>query len=141
MRRRILLTCLIFGIPLLLLPGLIRFWKLKAYQIQFKSTRQLLDTIERSRPPDVDQKTWDAATGWAFTAYCNVCFSETHVPLTECRELHGDLKERMEQGIDLRTIDWFWARMKRASPHGQRYITKWEPAFRHEVYGEPQSEP
>ncbi len=141
MRRRILLTCLIFGIPLLLLPELIRFWKAQSYLIQQKSTRQLLNTIERSRPPDVDQKTWDAATGWMMTAYCNVCFSEEHVPLTEFRVLHRDLKVRMEQGIDLRTIDWFWARMKRASPHGQRYITKYEPAFRHDVYGEPLREP
>lgn len=39
-------------------------------------------------------KTWDDATGWAITAYHNICFSAEHVPLESLkRYLDGGCNE------------------------------------------------
>jgi hypothetical protein len=106
----------------------------RRHQIQ---TGELLKSLRGKQPSDVNDKTWEAATGWAITAYHNICYSESHVPLEDMISFQKDLENKLAEDVDLATIDWIWDGLSRTSPHGQEYIEKRAVVYRHEAHGEP----
>lgn len=110
-----------------------RVWGHFAYRrdqrVAMESVRQLRD----QRPRDVDADTWEMASGWAITAYCNVCFSPEHVSHDELRRFRVDLEEQLRRPVDLSTIDWVWERLGQTGPHGARYRERFEPQYREEL--------
>lgn len=104
------------------------------YRQDRRETASLLGSLKSMVPDGVNERQWTAATDWAITAYHNVCFSESHVPLKASLQFSQDLKEKLKDEIDLSTIEWIWNRLAETSPHGHKYISKFSPAFRQHVY-------
>lgn len=95
--------------------------------------RELVVQLQQRRPADVDPETWEWATNWAITAYCNVCFSQEHVSEEEQRRFNADMAERLQGPVSLATVDWVWERLGQKGPHGQRYRERFEPQYREGV--------
>ncbi len=90
----------------------------------------LVETLPNRRPSHVAPKAWEIASGWAVTAYRNVCFSPEHVSLSELKRFKADLEHEVAKDVDLETIDWIWRRLEDTGPHGKRYVERFEPQFR-----------
>ena len=112
----------------------VRVWSLHEYAQERKSVRETLDWLREDRRPDkVGAKVWEVATGWAITAYENVCFSEEHTSFCELRRFRVDFEKRLAGDVDLATTDWIWQRLAGTGPHGQHYRRKFEPQYRQDV--------
>lgn len=96
---------------------------------------RLLETLNVRCPPNVSPKTWEDATGWAITAYHNICFNANHTSLHELDSFIADTEERLDGAVDLATIDWIWERLAATGPHGQKYAGRFLPQYRASVYG------
>jgi hypothetical protein len=130
-----LLTLIAIATPI----GL-RLWRLLSYAQQQTIGARLIESLRDQSPKGVSTETWDHATGWAVTAYHNVCFSESHVTFEELVRFNKDAKVRLAEDIDLLTIDWVWARLAETGPHGQKYVSKFEPEYTSVVYGSTRKE-
>ena len=95
-----------------------------------ESGRELLIELRDRRPPDVSRDTWEWATGWAITAYLNVCFSTKHVSLEEMKKFRADLEDQLRGPVNLITIDWIWYRLGQTGPHGLSYQQSFESQYR-----------
>lgn len=98
---------------------------------------RLLETLDTRCPATVSPQTWDDATGWAITAYHNICFNANHTTLKELDSFVADTEERLNGPVDLATIDWIWARLAATGPHGEAYASRFLPQYRATVYGIP----
>jgi hypothetical protein len=98
-----------------------------------RAGRQQVVQLQQRRPADVDAETWEWATNWAITAYCNVCFSQEHVSPEELRRFNADMAERLRGPVNLATVDWVWERLGQTGPHGLRYREQFEPQYREGV--------
>jgi len=125
------------GFILIVCPFAVRSIQFLTYVRHQRATAVLIESLQERCPADVDAKIWDAATGWAITAYHNVCFSEEHVPLAELRKFRQDVEQKLQDDVDLSTVDWIWSRLEQCSPHGRQYVARFEPVYRLQVYGEP----
>lgn len=115
-------------------PFAIRFTQVLTYSRHQRATADLIVSLKVRCPPEVDAMIWDEATGWAITAYHNICFSDAHVPLAELKSFKHDVAERLTGDVDLNTVDWIWIRLEQASPYGREYAAKFEPVYRNQVY-------
>ena len=112
---------------------------LRVYQ-QLKYARQrilgaeLVESLRDRRPDEVPSQRWQDATGWAITAYHNVCFSEEHVSINQLVLFNRDARSELAGEVSLQSIDWVWARLAETGPHGKRYVSQWEPEYRSLVY-------
>ena len=113
----------------------LRIWQMISYSRQQRIGAELLGSLREQRPEGVSPTTWDHATGWAITAYHNVCFSEGHVTFDELVRFNHDTKLKLTENVDLQTIDWVWERLAKTGPHGQKYFDKFGPEYRSLVYG------
>ncbi len=133
--------CIVIGILTLAVPISVRFMQLVAYARQRAAGAELVESLRGRHPAAVSAKTWDNATGWAITAYYNVCFSEEHVTFDELVRFTHDAKIKLAGDVDLKTVDWVWARLAETGRHGQRYVTRFEPQYRALVYGALSEDP
>ena len=120
---------------LLVGPFAIQLGQLFNYARHRRAAAETVESLSESRPPGVSARTWDDATGWATTAYHNVCFSDDHVQLSELKKFAADIEQRCAGDVDLSTIDWIWKRLAETGPHGKQYVARFEPAYRELVYG------
>jgi hypothetical protein len=104
-------------------------WPQFVYARERSAAHEVVAQLADRRPADVDAAVWEAATSWAVTAYGNVCFTESHVPLDELRRFHDDVKERLEGPVNLATIDWVWQRLGETGLHGAQYRDRFEPQY------------
>lgn len=111
-------------------------WQVISYRREQLAGAELIRRLSDRRPESVSSKTWNAATGWAITAYVNVCFSREHVAYDQLTRFNREVEERLSGRVDLKTIDWIWTRLSETGPHGQRYVLTFEPQYREEVYEE-----
>ena len=130
----LLLAFALIGILAIAAPVGLGFWPLVSYARQRRIGAELIGSLIERRPVTVPKKTWDDATGWAITAYHNVCFSETHVTLDELVRFNHDARIKLAENIDLHSIDWVWKRLAETGPHGQRYFDKFSPEYMSLVY-------
>lgn len=100
------------------------------YFREHRAGREQLLQLQHRRPADVDPQAWDWATGWAVTAYCNVCFAPGYVSSEELRRFNADVAERLRGPVDLATVDWVWHRLGCTGPHGLSYRLRFEPQYR-----------
>jgi hypothetical protein len=117
-------------------PASLRFWELISYARQRTIGAELVESLNARRPETVPIQTWRDASGWAITAYHNVCFSEEHVTFDELARFNHDTRIALSGNVNLQSIDWVWARLAKTGPHGQRYVANWEPEYRSLVYRE-----
>jgi len=130
----LLVAFALIGVLAFVAPVGFRFWRLVSYARQQRIGAELIGSLNERRPESVPTKTWDDATGWAITAYHNVCFSETHVTFDELVRFNHDAKMKLAGNVHLISIDWVWERLAETGPHGQRYFEKFEPEYRSLVY-------
>jgi hypothetical protein len=100
------------------------------YHYEQRATLELMRQLRDRRPVGVDADRWEYASGWAITAYCNICFSPGYVPLDELKRFRTELEERLREPVDLTTIDWVWERLGKTGAHGQKYRERFEPEYR-----------
>jgi hypothetical protein len=101
------------------------------YAQEKKAIRVALDELQRDRRPEkVDVEVWKAATSSTITAYENICFCESTVPIGELKRFRADIDERLTGHVDLSTTDWIWQRLAETGPHGRLYRKKFEPEYR-----------
>jgi hypothetical protein len=112
------------------IPAALWVFRLREYVQEQRAGRELVVQLQHGRPADIDPETWEWATNWAITAYCNVCFSPEHVSLEELRRFNADLEERLRGPVDLETVHWVWDRLGRTGPHGKSYQERFEPQYR-----------
>jgi hypothetical protein len=105
-------------------------WPQFVYGRERSAGHEVVTQLVDRRPADVPPAVWEEATTWAITAYANVCFSESHVPLDELRRFRVDSEERFEGEVNLATIDWVWQRLGETGPHGRQYRDRFEPQYR-----------
>lgn len=97
------------------------------FRMLSQQCREYVAELRRSRPVDVSPERWDEENFGVEVAVANVCFSTHHVPLPEMERFTADFAQRMNEPIDLTTIDWLWERLAATGDHGARYVTKWRP--------------
>ena len=112
------------------------FLRITEYSRYQRAGAVVVESLAGRRPANVSQKTWDDATGWAITAYHNVCFSEGHVPLPELHAFIRDVDAKFDGPVDLNTVDWIWTRLASTGRHGKQYAERFEPQYRAIVYRE-----
>lgn len=136
-RRKLLIlaSCALIPVVAIVAPVGWRVWRLLAYARQRTIGAELIESLRNRRPEGVPNPTWEEATGWAITAYANVCFSEEHVTFDELVRFNHDARMELAGDVNMQTIDWVWARLAKTGPHGQRYVDKFEPEYRSLVYG------
>ncbi|MAP07555.1 MAG: hypothetical protein CMM00_01585 [Rhodopirellula sp.] len=117
-----------------LVAGFIRITEYPRWQ---RRGADIVESLQSRRPANVPAKTWDDATGWAITAYHNICFSAEHVPLDSLKQFINDAESMLAGPVDLDSVDWVWSRLAECSPHGEQYRERFEPQYRLTVYGEP----
>lgn len=130
----LLMAFALIGVLAIAVPVGLRFWRLVSYARQQRIGAELIGALDERCPETVPKKTWDDATGWAITAYHNVCFSETHVTFDELVRFNHDARMKLAGNVDLHSIDWVWKRLAETGPHGQRYFDKFEPEYMSLVY-------
>lgn len=130
----LLVVFALIGVLAIAAPVGLRFWRLVSYARQQRIGAELIGSLNERRPETVPKKTWDDATGWAITAYHNVCFSETCVTFEELVRFNHDARMKLAGNVDLHSIDWVWKRLAETGPHGQRYFDKFEPEYMSLVY-------
>lgn len=111
-------------------PLALRVFRHVAYAQDRRAAQDMVNQLRHLRPPDVDAETWEMASGWAITAYCNVCFSPDHVPHDELRRFRAELEAKLQGPVDLATIDWVWERLGQTGPSGLSYKQRFEPQYR-----------
>jgi hypothetical protein len=99
---------------------------IREQRVAYESVWKLRDR----RPAEINPDTWEWATSWAITAYCNVSFSPEHLSVQELKQFHFDLEERLRAPVDLKTVDWVWDRLGRTGPYGQMYRERYELQYR-----------
>ena len=45
-----------------------------------------------------------------------MCFSESHVTLSELKKVSADIEQRCAGDVNLETIDWIWKRLAETGP-------------------------
>jgi len=108
----------------------VRVYQVFAYAHEQRAAQRAIDQLCVRRPMGVNADTWEFASDWANTAYCNICFSPEHVSHDELRRFRADLEDRLRRPIDLGTIDWVWNRLGKTGPHGRSYQRRFEPQYR-----------
>ena len=129
-------VCALASVLLLAAPIAVRLWQLISYGRQQRNGADMLVPLRSRRPEAVSAKTWEHATSWAVTAYHNVCFSEEHVTYDELVRFNHDVRKELEGEVSLQSIDWVWSRLAQTGPHGERYVKRFEPQYRSDVYRE-----
>ena len=133
-RRRISIVVAVFFIACVLLAGPANWlYQQIVYANEQKKAAAVVESLAERRPEDVEPEPWETASGWAITAYHNVCFSRSHVTLLEMKRFRSDVKAEFATGIDLATIDWIWRRLAQTGPHGKQYVERFEPQFREQM--------
>jgi hypothetical protein len=125
--------CWLIGLVVLaacVVPPAVWVFQQVAFAQDRRAAYDLITHLRHRRPPDVDERTWEMASGWAITAYCNVCFSPEHVSHDELRRFRADLEGRLREPVDLATVDWVWDRLGRTGPRGRSYQQRFEPLYR-----------
>ena len=117
-----------------LVAGFIRITEYPRWQRRGAS---IVESLQTRCPPNVAPKTWDDATGWAITAYHNICFSAEHVPLESLKRFTHDAEDKLAGRVDLDSVNWVWSRLAECSAHGEHYRDRFEPQYRSTVFGEP----
>ena len=117
------------GVLAIAAPVGLRIWRLVSFARQQRIGAELIGSLKERCPEMVPKKTWDDATGWAITAYHNVCFSESHVTIVEMVRFNHDARMKLAGNVDLQSVDWVWKRLAETGPHGQRYVDKFEPKY------------
>lgn len=125
------------GVATIVMALFASFLRITEYPRLQQSGAQIVESLRTRRPNDVPPQTWDEATGWAITAYHNICFSDGHAPLNELKAFIHDAEIKFNGPVDLSTVDWVWARLAKTGPHGQQYRDRFEPQYRMVVYGKP----
>jgi hypothetical protein len=133
--KRFLIVFFLIAVSVVAVPVGLRFWRLRSYALQQRAGAALIGTLSERRPESVPTKTWEDATGWAKTAFHNVCFSERQVKFEELVRFNHDARVKFAGEVDLNSIDWVWSRLAETGPHGQRYVEKFEPEYRSFVDG------
>jgi len=133
LRRRLYWLTSVALVSACVIPAALWMFRLREYLQEQRAGRELIVQLQRRRPADVDPETWEWATNWAITAYCNVCFSREHVSLDELRRFNDDMAERLRVPVGLATVDWVWERLGRTGPHGLNYRQRFEPDYREGV--------
>lgn len=133
--KRFLIVFFLIAVSVVAVPVGLRFWRLRSYALQQRAGAALIGTLSERRPESVPTKTWEDATGWAKTAFHNVCFSERQVQFEELVRFNHDAEVKFAGEVDLNSIDWVWSRLAETGPHGQRYVEKFEPEYRAFVDG------
>ena len=134
-KTRVVAICALIGVVVLAAPVGLRAWHLLRYARQKEVGVKMIQSLRERRPAAVPSQTWDTATGWAITAFHNVCFSERCVTYEELVRFTDDASLRLAGEVSLESVDWVWARLGKTGPLGREYVAKWEPIYRDNVYG------
>ncbi|HVV99144.1 MAG TPA: hypothetical protein VHB77_02320 [Planctomycetaceae bacterium] len=80
--------------------------------------------LEDRKPHDVSEKMWEECVAWASIAHCNICFSEGHASYEAMCRFEQQLDAKLEEDVNLATIEWIGDRLAETGPHGRTYMTK-----------------
>lgn len=124
----------------LLAFGVKGFVNVIRYASQQRATSDLIDSLSSRRPNNVSPAKWETATTWTGIAVANVCYSPDHVSFAELGRFKSDLESKLEQDVDLETLDWIWHRLANTGPHGAQYVEKFEGIYRADTARSPTQE-
>lgn len=120
-------------VVLFVVPNVRHMMSVRRYNLASHRINQKLWALEARRPETISPELWDASASWASISFCNICFSESHVPYEEMLRFERELDGKLAGSIDLDFFEWIWARLATVSPHGSRYVTRFKPNWDEQV--------
>lgn len=82
---------------------------------------KLLCEIKEPAPAGIDPRRWKAAWQESYSAFVNVCNSHEEVSVTEMRQLHKDIQQKLAEPASVEWLYWLWERLAETGPHGREY--------------------
>jgi hypothetical protein len=80
----------------------------------------LIVSLQDRRPPEITRGQWGSAVAWTRNLHANsLLMFEADAPTIAAFERR--LRKRLEERVDMRTIDWIWAEYANLCPHGASY--------------------
>ena len=102
----------------------------KEYSKGRNKGKELLQTLRNRRPAHTSVDTWDCAIGWTRVAYGNVFAFHEYVSYEDMLRFNTDLSRKLDEKVNLKTIDWFWERLAETGKNGKGYVSNFEPQYR-----------
>ena len=65
-----------------------------------------------------------------FAAWIRVRVRAGVTATAEMYRFRDDLSEKLNDSVDLQTLNWIWIRLGETRPHGKRYTEQHEPSLR-----------
>jgi len=114
------LLCLWFG-----------WWygKQREYDAEYDPTRKAILAMDDKPPPGLNPSCWKAAVIWSHNAYVETFMFHEVVDLDSLHRFGAGFRERQGRGQPAELLVWIWDELERASPRGERYVSRFRPAF------------
>jgi hypothetical protein len=95
--------------------------------LQFcRETRAEFELLVGKRPPTITRKQWQHVVAWTLNAHANCMFTRT-IPQTDRDQFLTELRRRLQEPVDLTTVDWIWDELVRLTPNGGTYSDRYRP--------------
>jgi hypothetical protein len=71
--------------------------------------------LAESKPQEVSDDYWAFCIAWTWQMHCNCGMLSSQIPTDELAEIERELREAIDRGAELATVDWIWDRYVDAS--------------------------
>jgi hypothetical protein len=106
-----------------------RVSELKRHREFCDAVKTELKSLTKKRPAHLSRKQWKNVVAWTLNAHGNCFESHVRIPPEEMAWFEAELKRRLQEPVDLDTIDWIWDEIVRLTPFGQQYSEQWRPTL------------
>jgi len=105
-------------------PFGVRVWRLYSFAGQREAGIEVIENLRLRCPENVEEVVWDQAISWTRTAYYNVFSSIDNPTSKDLIPFISEVKVRLNEKIDMESIDWIWSRLALTGPYGREYVDR-----------------
>lgn len=92
--------------------------------------KQCIDSLRHKRPKEVNRKEWAYVLAWTENVQANCLGRDQITDYEHFRRFVDELKRRVDEDVDLHTVDWIWDEIVAFSSVGPWYAEHWRPTSR-----------